>query len=530
MFKHVPVAPDSSLLERGTKLEGTYLFAGHHFEIFGHDLIEFGTRLWPLLSGDLRVDGIVVLPWKAGNPEAAGTTTPSREVLAALGFEGEVVVVTDAPVQVERLLVPDPVYFVNDHCLDICREVFEAVGAAHAADNPPAEPHRKVFLSRRQLGGRQRSTHEELLERVASSQGYEVVHPEKIPFADQVRMMQESVAVAGIDGSAMHLAVFCRPGTRVICFDTRYVRNQYVLESLMGLSGSHVELSALDGHETAEIGNAVRRALGEQSQRSTTSMPSKKQPSYLDSSKRINAFAERLDLKRYLEIGVSQGRTFLNVNIPERDGVDPKFLFDYTDLQTPDVRFQEMTSDQFFTEQAHGTYDLIFIDGLHTFQQTFRDFCASLSFAHPKTLWIIDDTMPTDIFSAHPDVNTAIGTRRLHGKDTHDWHGDVYRIVPAIHDFFPQFSYVTATSGRNPQTLLWMEPRAGFAPRFNQLEKIERLDYFEFLELRDLFNTEDDDDAVIERVLAGIAQAGNRPPAPSTADAGDRGRRKLFGR
>ncbi|NEP71306.1 MAG: class I SAM-dependent methyltransferase [Okeania sp. SIO2G4] len=50
--------------------------------------------------------------------------------------------------------------------------------------------------------------------------------------------------------------------------------------------------------------------------------------------------------------------------------------------------FLEVSSDEFFRSYAKEfeSFDLIYLDGLHTFEQTFRDFCAFLAVAHSKTI------------------------------------------------------------------------------------------------------------------------------------------------
>lgn len=209
-------------------------------------------------------------------------------------------------------------------------------------------------------------------------------------------------------------------------------------------------------------------------------------------ARRINSLARAANAKSYLEIGVSRGATFFAVEIPRRVGVDPAFRFDARAKATGDTRLFEMTSDDWFVAHSRGeTFDVIFLDGLHTFEQTFRDFCNSLAVAHDRTVWVIDDTVPSDIYSAWPDQKEAATVRResfarlsdnvtINGKLKGGWHGDVFKVVFAIHDFFPTLSYCTIMTGGNPQTLVWRTPRTAFAPLFNSLEAISRLTFFDF--------------------------------------------------
>ena len=122
------------------------------------------------------------------------------------------------------------------------------------------------------------------------------------------------------------------------------------------------------------------------------------------SARRINAAARINNARTYLEIGVHNGDTFFDVEIEYKDAVDPHFLFETSPLTSEKVRFFSQTSDAFWTSDKPLKYDLIFIDGLHTFEQTFRDLLCSMRFSHDRTVWLIDDTLPTDVvFSAIPD-------------------------------------------------------------------------------------------------------------------------------
>ena len=98
---------------------------------------------------------------------------------------------------------------------------------------------------------------------------------------------------------------------------------------------------------------------------------------------RLNALAAAISARSYLEIGVSRGSTFNRVNIARKVAVDPVFRFDTAADAAPGVAFHRVPSDAFFSRRdpARPRFDLIYLDGLHTFEQTFRDFCASLACA-----------------------------------------------------------------------------------------------------------------------------------------------------
>lgn len=202
------------------------------------------------------------------------------------------------------------------------------------------------------------------------------------------------------------------------------------------------------------------------------------------SSKRINTLADLINARTYLEIGVSNGFTFRNVKIEYRDAVDVRFGFPTAELENDKTRFFEQSSDDFFTSENPKIYDIIFIDGLHTYEQTLRDFLSSLRFSHQKTIWIIDDTIPSDIFSSIRNPNLARRYRSEHGFSGANWHGDVYKVIAFIHDFMPTIKYHTTAGSDNPQTIAMWGSRS-FAPIFNSTEAISRLDFFDLGRFQD---------------------------------------------
>jgi hypothetical protein len=209
------------------------------------------------------------------------------------------------------------------------------------------------------------------------------------------------------------------------------------------------------------------------------------------SAGRINRLAALRAARRYLEIGVADGGTFLHVDIPFKHAVDPRFRFPTAEHETETVRFFEMTSDAYFTRAAPPglTFDIIFIDGLHTFEQAFRDFCATQRLAHDRTIWLIDDVYPSDVFSSLPSQQDAVRFRKRHGADSGVWHGDVYKCVFAIRDFFPNLDFRTFAKGEgNPQTVVLARRRSDFSPVLGDVERIARMDYFGFWENRDKLN------------------------------------------
>lgn len=175
------------------------------------------------------------------------------------------------------------------------------------------------------------------------------------------------------------------------------------------------------------------------------------------SLRRINRLKCLGNYENYLEVGVAGGKTFNQLSFHSKTAVDPKFRFNTSDYINSSVQFYETASDSFF-DQLTGDkkFDFIFLDGLHTYDQTYRDFCNTIVHSTDDALILIDDTLPSDRFSAIRNQDEAYRSRTMESMSaSREWHGDVYKILILIRLFHPAFQYATITGPGNPQTLLW---------------------------------------------------------------------------
>jgi hypothetical protein len=212
------------------------------------------------------------------------------------------------------------------------------------------------------------------------------------------------------------------------------------------------------------------------------------QPDFPDTLRRLNHLVRQLQLNRYLEVGLGNGGTFDGVRAKFKVGVDPH-------PWNPEVRHldnvQICTSDEYFRQHWDRglKYDLILLDGLHTADQTYRDFVNSLHFAHEKTVWVIDDVVPNDVYSANPDSVEAIKQRRAAtGSEDCSWHGDVYKVVWMIRTFHPNMTLLTFWP-KQPQALVYFGAPTSAQPVMNTtLKDIAALTYEDTVARRSDYN------------------------------------------
>lgn len=208
------------------------------------------------------------------------------------------------------------------------------------------------------------------------------------------------------------------------------------------------------------------------------------------SANRLNSIIHKKGFKHYLKIGVQRGHTFLEVNAESMVAVDPKFLFDYSSDARGGVEYYEMTSDSYFFNNPERRFDLIFIDGLHTYEQSLRDLINSISLISDNGVIVIDDVFPNDIYSTvSTGSSEAIRLRKERDPSSTDgrWHGDVFKTLFFVSKFVNTFSYwTTDPSEGNPQTFL---SRAGrkIEPVAESL-RYETADFLTTRQLRKLYN------------------------------------------
>jgi hypothetical protein len=199
------------------------------------------------------------------------------------------------------------------------------------------------------------------------------------------------------------------------------------------------------------------------------------------SARRLNTLANALPLaSTYLEVGVQHGSTLERVAVPFKWGVDPYPRF-WTGSLPEGYRFFQGTSDDFFNALASNVrFDLIFLDGLHTWTQTYRDLIHASRHSHDLSVLLIDDVLPSDEFSALPSEDEALRRRHATGRITWEWHGDVYKTLVAIERHHPEldFQVIEDFEGNSQAVVWWRLNKNEITPASDaQLLEIDKLDY-----------------------------------------------------
>lgn len=157
----------------------------------------------------------------------------------------------------------------------------------------------------------------------------------------------------------------------------------------------------------------------------------------------LESVHHQLAPERYLEIGVRNGAS-LSLARCRAVGIDPAFSI--TAELDGNVALFRTSSDEYFARPdplaATGglPFDLSFIDGLHLFEFSLRDFINAERHSSAKSVIILDDVLPRSVDEA------------ARARHTNAWTGDVYSIIEVLARYRPELTVIPV--GTHPTGLL----------------------------------------------------------------------------
>jgi len=119
----------------------------------------------------------------------------------------------------------------------------------------------------------------------------------------------------------------------------------------------------------------------------------------------INKIINKNKFTSYLEIGCDDNKCFDRINIKNKIGVDP--------VSGGNLR---ITSDNFFIDNKK-KFDLIFIDGLHTYEQVKKDIINSINSINDNGYILVHDCLPSRI--SHQAIP----------RYKNNWNGEVWKAI-----------------------------------------------------------------------------------------------------
>jgi capsular polysaccharide biosynthesis protein len=466
-----------------TFIEQPVIYAGILYHHYGHFLVESLSRLWLTQQYPeapiLWIGESSLKPWQI-------------EIMSLLKIHNPHLFISE-PTQVETLRLPE-LGFTIEQCFE--RHHAEFLEAFQAS---VIIPGKYCWVSRRNLNsGREGLINEYHLEEKLSKLGWEIFQPEKFSLTEQLCYFSSCEKVAGVQGSALHFPMLVKNlKTHLYILDARglftynfeiVAKEKKLTQKMISLPANSRKFPTNDPYFFNFLCPNFTSILNDLEILGNPSKAPFEDSSFL--SRTLNHLNQGNRIEQYLELGIDNGQHFFNVEAYHKVGVSPDAHLDFRSMLTDEIEiFETNVHDYFVHFYDHAKFDVICINSEKHLDSIFKEFSATLSCSHPNTIWLINGSMPRDLYDTLPSHTELFNIRKkMTGVEDWSWNGQVYQLILALHDFFPMMNYFTMSEGNNHQTIVWFEPRQQFKPRFNSFETIAKATYTDYLAHQDLYN------------------------------------------
>ena len=212
----------------------TVIFGGVLIDHFGHLITDCFARLWWFTEHTDTPYKLIFL-----DSYIHGTPFQYSYILNAIGITDDRMEIITAATRFDKIIIPEQTLYLKSNYRVGVTKIYDYIRSKVTTG-----PYKKVYLSRTALP-RQDTVNEEYFENFYSKRGYQIVHPEQIPFWEQVSIMTGAEDVVMVSGSLLHLSQFCNSKTRftilnrsdqlvkafIICLQAFDQKNYYFIDA-----------------------------------------------------------------------------------------------------------------------------------------------------------------------------------------------------------------------------------------------------------------------------------------------------------
>jgi hypothetical protein len=252
-----PPHADAARMSSARRLAGRHVYMGHLRSHFGHFLLESLARAWAIVD----LDATAKILFHPASQRRHAVPAFAQEIFAAMDIDPARIVIADEDLVPEEIVVPTAQFWINSKGSPGMCIAFDHMRERLSRSSSPKSLPRRVYLTRRLMDQpmQRRAAHfaanstrhdhivaktlvnEDEVEALFAARGFEIIAPETRSLRDQVSLVANASAIAGVTGSALHLALFNdNPETKLIALDLRASVNQLVLEQIRGTRAFHI--------------------------------------------------------------------------------------------------------------------------------------------------------------------------------------------------------------------------------------------------------------------------------------------------
>lgn len=227
------------------------IFLGNVVSHFGHFLLEHMNRAYPYLSNKYKNAKYVFID----NHGFSKTPEFIYELVGFLGIKKENIIILKETAQFKNVFVPHQAFNIPVFSSKEIQDTFNKI----SENQKSKSKFDKIYVSRSKMGIR-KTYGEEKIQKIFEKNGYHIIYPEKLGLVEQISFMKNCKSLAGVGGTALHLALFMPKGGNVIQIKRNKSKKdnsdiQYLINKSMGLDSVFISAST-EKHKTKHYTDA----------------------------------------------------------------------------------------------------------------------------------------------------------------------------------------------------------------------------------------------------------------------------------
>lgn len=183
------------------------VFVGNVFSQFGHFLLEHMNRGYAFLDRKYQKMKYVLI----NNKDVNIVPNYMFELLELLGVPHDNIIILNETTRFRNVYVPIQGFNIPIYSSKAFGKMYDKI-----ADNVKDDKvYEKIYVSRTAMQTR-RTFGESVVQKIFEKNGYKIICPETLPLQKQIALVKNCKYLAGCAGTALHLALFMKPGGTVI--------------------------------------------------------------------------------------------------------------------------------------------------------------------------------------------------------------------------------------------------------------------------------------------------------------------------
>lgn len=238
-------------------IDSDAVLVGNIYPHFGHFLVEQMNRLFGAIDKPHGIKYVFI------DNRGIGAQNFVFDFMIAFGIKKQDVIILNHSARFKKLYIPSQTLNIKNATID---EVMP-LGYQKMADNIRNAPsYDRVYMSRDKLPESIRTLGEAKIQKIFEKNGYKIIYPEQLTIAEQIAAVRDAKYLAGCAGTALHLALFMKPGGTVIILKRnlerdKFVQTQHMFDTVCGLKSVFVWAS-IEKHKSNHGGKHPPQIIG----------------------------------------------------------------------------------------------------------------------------------------------------------------------------------------------------------------------------------------------------------------------------